>query len=116
MNNKENSIFIEDILENIADINSFMRGVSKDELESNKEKLNAVVRSLEIIGEAAKNLPKSFRDQHSKIPWKKIIGTRDLLIHRYFGIDVDILWEIIKKDLSDLKKHILKIRENLDKN
>ncbi len=110
MNNKKNLIFVEHILENIEDIDSFMKGISKGEFESNKEKLNAVVRSVEIIGEAAKNLPKSFRDQHSKTPWKKIIGTRDLLIHRYFGIDVDILWAILKDDLPKLKRQMQNIK------
>lgn len=113
MSDEKNLIFVEHILENIVDIDSFMKGISKAELESNKEKLNAVVRSVEIIGEAAKNLPKSFRDQHSKIPWKKIIGTRDLLIHRYFGIDKDILWEILKNDLPKLKKQIQNIKKEL---
>ena len=107
-------IYIKHILENIQDINSFMEGVSKSELEKNKEKLNAIIRSIEVIGEAARNLPKTFRDKNSEISWKKIIGTRDILIHRYFGIDTDILWEIIKKDIPKLKNKILKIKKDLE--
>ena len=110
---KESLIFIEHILQNIEDIDSFMRGVSKDELKKNKEKLNAIVRSIEIIGEATKNLPESFKNKYPKIPWKKIIGTRDLMIHRYFGVDFDAVWDIIKKDLPELKTKILKIKKDL---
>ncbi len=112
MTNKGVSIFIEHILENIEDVNSFMKGVSKDNLKDNKEKLNAVVRSLEVIGEAAKNLPKSFRDKHQNIPWKKIIGTRDIMIHRYFGVDLDVLWKILKDDLPALKKQVEIIKKD----
>ena len=113
MTDKEDLIFIEHILENIEDINSFVKGVSKSDFGNNKEKLNAVTKSIEIIGEAAKNLSKSFKENHLGISWNKIIGTRDILIHRYFGIDLDMLWEIIKKDLPELKKKVQKIKEEL---
>ncbi len=86
-----------------------MLNVSKDELTKNKEKLNTIIRSIEIIGEAAKNLPESFKNKHKEIPWKKVIGTRDILTHRYFGIDFDAVWDIIKKDLPDLKDKIQKL-------
>jgi uncharacterized protein with HEPN domain len=112
---KESLIFIEHIIQNIEDIDSFMKGVSKDELRKNKEKLNAIVRSIEIIGEAAKNLPESFKNKYPEIPWKNIIGTRDLMIHRYFGVDLDSVWNIIKKDLPELKVKILKIKEAMEK-
>lgn len=113
MAEKEPIIFIEHILESINDIKSFTKGISKKELSKNKEKLNAIVRSIEIIGEAAKNLSSSFKDKYPKILWKEIIGTRDIIIHHYFGIDRDIILGIIKKDMPNLEKQIKKIKEEL---
>ena len=106
---ERDKIFIQHILENIKDIKLFTKGVSKEELESNKEKLKAVVRSIEIIGEASKNLSEDFKKKTPEIPWKKIIGTRDIFIHHYFGIDIDVLWDMIKDDLLKLEKQIIDI-------
>ena len=111
MTEKDALIFLEHILESIKDIESFICDVSKEELGKNREKLNAIVRSVEIIGEAAKNIPGSFKKEHPRVAWKEIVGARDVLIHHYFGIDLNILWEVIKKDIPILKKQILKIKE-----
>jgi len=115
MSEKNALIFLEHILESIKDIESFSRGVSKEELSKNREKLNAIVRSIEIIGEAGKNIPSSFKKEHPQIAWKEIIGARNVLIHHYFGIDLNILWAIIKKDIPILEKQILDIKEKTDK-
>ena len=104
---KENKIFLEHILENIKDIELFTKGVSQEGFNNNKEKQNAVVRSLEIIGEAAKNLSENLKKKYPRVPWKEIAGTRDRIIHHYFGIDLQIIWNIVKIDLPDLKKKIL---------
>jgi len=104
-------IFIQHIFENIKDIKVFTKDVSKEELEENKEKLKAVVRSVEIIGEAAKNLSKDFKKKTAEIPWKEIIGTRDIFIHHYFGIDIDVLWKIITEDLPKLEKQLIKLKK-----
>lgn len=108
---KETSIFLEHMLEAILDTESFLAGVKKDFFLSNKEKQNAVVRSLEIIGEAAKNVPESFKSKSADIPWKEIAGTRDKIIHHYFGLDLDIIWDIATKDLPELKKAIQEIKK-----
>lgn len=106
MGDKDQTIFLRHMLESIKDIKDFIAGVSKKEFGENKEKLNAVVRSVEILGEAAKKLPESFKNKYKEIPWKEIIGTRDILIHQYFGVDLDILWNIITKDILYLEKQI----------
>ena len=111
MTEKNPLIFIAHMLESVKDIGDFTLGVSKEEIEHNKEKLNAVVRSIEIIGEAAKNLPASFKEKNREIAWKEIIGTRDILIHHYLGVDVDILWNIIKFDLPALEKQLRKVKK-----
>ena len=111
MSEKDTLIFLEHILESIKDIDSFAKNISKQDLRTNKEKLNAIVRSIEIIGEATKNISDSFKEKHAQIPWRKITGTRDKMIHHYFGVDLDNVWEIIKEDLPKLKKQILELKE-----
>ena len=112
---KDPLIFIEHILENIKDIEQFSRGLSKNSLEKNKLKQKAIIRSVEVIGEAVKNLPNSLKNKYSAVSWKQIVGTRDRIIHQYFGVDLAIIWDIVKKGLPELKKEILKIKEDLEK-
>lgn len=111
---KDPLIFVEHILDNIGDIENFSNGLSKDEISKNNLKQKAIIRSIEVIGEAVKNIPMSFRKEHPEIEWKKIAGTRDMIIHAYFDVDLDIVWGIIKKDIPDLKKKIEKIKEELE--
>lgn len=107
---KDINLFIQDILENIKDIESFSKGITKEKFESNKLVQNAIIRSLEIIGEAAKNIPDSFRGEHLEIPWRNIAGFRDVLSHAYFGVNIDRVWAIIETDLPKLKEEISKIK------
>jgi uncharacterized protein with HEPN domain len=115
MTEKDDLFFLEHILESIKDIESFTNHILKEDLNKNKEKLNAIIRSVEVIGEAVRNISFSLKEQNSEIPWKKIIGTRDMLIHHYFGIDVEALWKIINEDIPELKIQIIKIKEYLMK-
>ncbi len=87
----------------------------KEEFESNKDNIDATIRRIEVIGEAVKNLPGSFREKHSNVPWKDIAGMRDVIIHGYFRVDLDIVWKVIKKDFPDLKGKILRIKQELEK-
>ncbi len=107
--------FLRHILEYIALIEKFTEGIEKKEFLDNEEKQLAVVRCIEIIGEAVKQLPPSLREKHHEIPWKDITGTRDLLIHAYFSIDLDLVWKIIEKDLQPLKTTIEKILKEKEK-
>jgi len=74
---------------------------------------DAVVRNIEIIGEAVKKMPLHIRQKYSRIPWKEIAGTRDKLIHDYFGVNFDIVWAIIKNDLPELRKQIESIKSDM---
>ena len=74
---------------------------------------NKSMSLLEVIGEATKSIPKSFRDRYPFIPWRKMAGMRDKMIHKYFGVDVRILWETIKRDIPPLKPLIWSVLESL---
>lgn len=108
---KDPKIFLKHILESIEQIEGNIKNLSEDKFFDSIPTQDAVVRRLEIIGEAVKNLPSSFRNKHSKIPWKKIAGLRDVLIHEYFGVDVDLVWKIANKDIPKLKKQIAELLE-----
>ncbi|MBS3101638.1 DUF86 domain-containing protein [Candidatus Woesearchaeota archaeon] len=100
---------MEHIIDAVNDIESFTKGLTKSKFLKNKLRQSAVIRQLEIIGEASKNLPENFREKYSEVEWKKIAGTRDKIIHHYFGIDLNTVWDIVKKDLPDLKRKIIAI-------
>jgi len=106
---KDNLIFLEHILENIRDIDLFTKGVSKEDFIRNKEKQNAVVRSLEIIGEAVKNISDNLKEKYLSVSWREIAGTRDRIIHHYFGVDLNIIWDIVKINLPELNEKIIGI-------
>jgi len=106
---KDISVFLKHILESIERIEEFTKGISKEKFLDSVQLQDAVIRRLEIIGEAVKNLPPGFRKKHADVPWSEIARTRDKLIHGYFGVDLALTWDIVKKDLPDLKKKIKKI-------
>ncbi len=94
--------YIEDIIISIKDIDQFIIGMTYDEFINDKKTFNAVIRSIEIIGEAAKNIPENIAKKYNDIPWNKMAGMRDKLIHGYFGIDIEIVWKTIKDDIPDI--------------
>jgi len=113
MSKKGDLIFIEHILESIKAIEDFSKGLTKEKLISSRLRQSAIVREIEIIGEAVKNISDSLKVKYNEIIWKEIVGTRDKMIYHYFGVDLDIVLGIIKNDLPILKKQVLKIREDL---
>jgi uncharacterized protein with HEPN domain len=93
-------------MESINLIEIYMQGVTEEYFHTSIEKQDLVVRRLEIIGEATKNLPTEFRKKHSHIPWKKIAGLKDVIIHQYFGIEYNIIWDTVVNLLPILKKQV----------
>ncbi|RLG15172.1 hypothetical protein DRN69_03515 [Candidatus Pacearchaeota archaeon] len=111
--NRNEKFFLEHILESIERIEYHTKNKSRSTFKRSIPTQDIVIRRIEIIGEATKNLSQRIKNKYSEIPWKKIAGTRDVLIHGYFAVDLDLIWDIVKKDLPDLKRKIKKILKEL---
>jgi uncharacterized protein with HEPN domain len=99
----------QDILETITYLETFTKGVSFEAFEANPEKLFAVVKAIEIIGEAVKRIPDETRSQYSQIPWKDIAGMRDILVHNYWRVDSRVVWSTVQDGIPLLKTAITEL-------
>lgn len=110
---KDPTIFIKHIMESINLIEDFSKSLGKEKLAGDKLRQSAIIRQIEIIGEAIKNMPKDFIIKYPNIPWKDIVGMRDKIIHQYFDIDLDIVWDVLKQDIPKLKEQIQNILKKM---
>ena len=108
---RDYKVHLEDILEAIHKIRAYTAGMSLPTFAADAKTFDAVVRNLEIIGEAAKGLPEPVRAQHAEIDWKRIAGLRNILIHEYFGVDATIIWDIVQNKLTALENTSQEILE-----
>jgi uncharacterized protein with HEPN domain len=106
---KDPLIFIAHILECINDIETYTKGMDFETFLNNKMAQDAVIRKFEIMGEAAKNISREFREWHATIPWKRMAGLRDKLIHQYMGTDLAAIWTTIEEVLPTLKSDLKKL-------
>jgi uncharacterized protein with HEPN domain len=105
--------YLNDITESITDIKEFTKGITFEDFLKDRKTIKAVVRSLEIIGEAANKIPQNIRKKYPETPWQEIIGMRNKLMHEYFGTDLNIVWQTIEEDLVPLEKTVIKIFNDL---
>jgi len=108
---RNHRIFLKDILSSISKIDEYVGDFSFQDFAKDGMRVDAVVRNLEIIGEAAKHVPDDVRRKYAFVDWRKISALRDILIHEYFGVDFDILWDIVKNKIPILKNDVKKILE-----
>ncbi len=101
--------FLKHILDEINFLEKNSKGLNFSKFVPNGTTTRAFIRSLEIIGEASKKIPSDFKEQHKDVEWKSIAGMRDKLIHDYFGVDFELVWDVVKNKLPKLKKKIEKI-------
>ncbi len=103
---RDYKVFLQDALDAIEDIVAFVGTMNLGEFQADKKTLHAVVRNLEVIGEAVKAVPHDVRERHPQVPWQRIAGLRDILIHHYFRIDVDIVWDVVQNKLPELRQQL----------
>ena len=106
---REYRAYLKDILDSIKKIEKYTKGLFFDKFANDELIQDGVVRNLEIIGEAVKNIPEDIKSEYPAIDWKKIAGLRDILVHAYFGIDIEIVWDVVKNKIPDLEQSILEM-------
>ncbi len=109
------SVYLKDILENMLEAEEFVAGFSYEDFTADKKTFNAVIRSLEVIGEAAKHIPGNIRRKSPSVPFKEMAGMRDKIIHSYFGVDREAVWLAVRERIPRLKPLVENILQGLDR-
>lgn len=107
-------LYLVDIIAAIDSIEFFIQGLDLESFKADDKTVSAVIRKLEIIGEAAKGVPEEIRTSNSHIPWKEMAGMRDKLIHFYFGVDYDLVWSTLIRRLPDVKNSVLILKDKAE--
>lgn len=109
MSKRPTDLLLADIREAIDRVGGYIEGMSFEEFSRDQKTIDAVARNLEIMGEAANRLPDEFKEDYSDVEWYKIVGLRHRIVHEYFGVDLQIIWRILRKDLAELRQVLSQI-------
>jgi uncharacterized protein with HEPN domain len=105
-------LFIKDMLDAVDRIHAFVKGMGFDDFAADDKTVSAVLRKLEVIGEAAKNVPTAVRERHGAVPWSRLAKMRDRLIHGYFAVDNEIVWKVVTEELPELREELERVYES----
>ena len=106
--------YVQDMFDNAEKARGFVHDVDFETFSADEQKIYAVVRALEVIGEAARHVPKHIRAQYPAVPWRKVTGTRDKVIHDYFGVDLQVVWKTLHRDLPALQAALTSVLADLN--
>ena len=109
MSKRDPELLLEDVSLSIEKIERYINSLTMDNFKIDDKTVDAVVRNLEIIGEAVRQIPSAFKEKHSNVPWNQIAGLRNRIVHDYFGLDLEMIWHIVTSDLPELKNKIKEI-------
>lgn len=106
MPKRDPALLLEDMLGAIRKIERYMAGLEREGFLQDEKTIDSVVRNLEILGEAARQLPEDFTTRYPNVPWRQIAGLRNRIVHDYFDLDLEIIWQVIRYDLSSLRSQL----------
>lgn len=112
MSRRNAGLLLEDMLLSMEKITTYIGTMDQQAFAGDPRTVDAVVRNLEIIGEAASRIPEEFKARYPQIPWRRVVGLRNRIIHEYFGVDIGIVWSVVSQDLPDLRSGIRAITQS----
>lgn len=115
MTERDVTVYLHDILESISEIESYIQDIDESTFLTDRKTQDSVIRRLEVIGEAVRAVPNTIRDHYDDVPWRQIAGMRDILIHEYFGVNLERVWETVQVDIPHLKNRVKEMLANLQK-
>ena len=111
---RDYKLYLDDIVESCEKIQTFAAGMSYEAFIQDERTIDAIVRNLEIIGEAVKNVPGEWLEMQPQIEWKNIARLRDIIVHRYFKVELDVVWGIVNERIEELRKAVQFLLDNLE--
>ena len=114
MSKRDVRLFLADMLDSIGKIERYTAGMDFARFAEDERTVDAVVRNLEILGEAARQIPEEVRHRYPAIPWRRVVGLRNIVVHAYFAVDLEIIWTIIQENLPMLKQALQRMLADLD--
>jgi len=112
MSKRDPFILLDDMVTALSRIERYRGDMTREQFLSDEKTVDAIVRNIEVIGEASRQLPPEFTESHESVPWHQMAGMRNRIVHDYFGIDVEIIWQVVIESLPALKQQITEIVKN----
>ncbi|BBL82788.1 DUF86 domain-containing protein [Thermus thermophilus] len=114
MSKRDARLLLQDMLESLEKIDRYTAGLTFERFAQDDRTVDAVVRNLEVIGEAARQIPSEVRERYPEVPWRRVIGLRNVVVHEYFAVDVEIVWTVVRQSLPELKEALRRMMAELE--
>lgn len=114
MSKRDARLLLQDMLESLEKIERYTAGLTFERFAQDDRTVDAVVRNLEVIGEVARQIPSEVRERYPEVPWRRVIGLRNVVVHEYFAVDVEIVWTVVRQSLPELKEALRRMMAELE--